>query len=152
LGDGAGMNTDELNSTAASRVLGDKRINPIIVGCRLLGALALIAIALFCVFGFLASFEPANWLSYQTGYGILGCSCLIGAMAMLRRTGLQTLGALALFAVATFSVLGFMESSLSSRVAWQLVYGVFACGCLIGASALLFGRRGSKACGTDNPH
>ena len=51
---------------------------------RILGALALIAIALFCGFGFLASFEPGNGWQWKAGYGALGCICLFVALALLR--------------------------------------------------------------------
>ena len=143
------MNTDELKSNTETGVHRAKRINPILIGCRLLGALALIAITLFCAFGFMASFEPPNWVPYQAGYGTFGCGCLIGALVLLHRTSARTLGGLALVAMAIFSVLGFAESSLSSRLAWQVVYGTFACGGLIGAIALLPRKRSSKACDTD---
>ncbi len=51
---------------------------------RTLGAFALLGIALFCVFGFLASFEPGTGLPWQVGYGALSGGCLIGAVALLR--------------------------------------------------------------------
>jgi len=139
------MNTDELKSDAASGVLSAKRINPIVIACRLLGALALVAIALFCAFGFLASFEPPYWVLYQAGYGIFGSGCLVGAMPLLGRTSARTFGALGFVAIAIFFVLGFVESSLSSRVAWQLAYATLACGCLTGAIALFLRRCSSKA-------
>jgi peptidoglycan/LPS O-acetylase OafA/YrhL len=143
------VNTDELKSITETGGHRAKRINPIVIGCRLLGALALIAITLFCVFGFKASFEPPNWVPYQAGYGTFGCGCLIGAMVLLHRTSARTLGALALVAIAIFSVLGFVESSLASRLAWQVVYGTFTCGGLIGATALLPKKCSCKACDTD---
>jgi hypothetical protein len=54
---------------------------------RILGALALIAIAMFCVFGFIVSFEPGAGLPRRVGYGVLGCGCLMAAGALLRRKG-----------------------------------------------------------------
>jgi hypothetical protein len=61
------------------------RVTPTLA--RTLGAFALLAIALFCGFGFLASFEPGNGLPWQVIYGVLGCGCLIGAVALLRPKG-----------------------------------------------------------------
>jgi magnesium-transporting ATPase (P-type) len=54
---------------------------------RIIGALALLAIALFGVFGFLASFEPGNGLQWKLGYAALGCGCLFGALALFRPRG-----------------------------------------------------------------
>ena len=51
---------------------------------RILAALVLLAIALFCVFGFLASFEPSNGLMWKVGYGTLACGFLVGAIVMVR--------------------------------------------------------------------
>jgi hypothetical protein len=52
---------------------------------RIMGALAFLAIALFCGFGFLASFEPGNGWLWKAGYAALGCLCLAGAAILLRR-------------------------------------------------------------------
>ncbi len=52
---------------------------------RILGALVLLAMALFCVFGFFASFEPGFGLIWKVGYGALGCGFLVGAVALVRR-------------------------------------------------------------------
>jgi hypothetical protein len=46
---------------------------------RLLVAFALVAVAAFCVFGFLATFEPPGFLAVRLVYGILGILCLAGA-------------------------------------------------------------------------
>jgi hypothetical protein len=54
---------------------------------RIIGALALLAITGFCVFGFMASFEyfeTAKRLPWQIGYGALGLVCLSGAAMVLR--------------------------------------------------------------------
>ncbi|MGP8200912.1 MAG: hypothetical protein ACLQU4_15575 [Limisphaerales bacterium] len=58
-----------------------------LVMARILGAFALLVIALFCVFGFLASFEPGNEWPWKAGYGALGCCCLTGAVALLHPRG-----------------------------------------------------------------
>ena len=50
---------------------------------RILGALVLLAMALLCAFGFLASFEPGNDLIWKVGYGALSCGFLGGAVALL---------------------------------------------------------------------
>ena len=52
---------------------------------RILGALALLAAASFCAFGFLESFEPGNGLPWKVGYGTLCVGFLTGAVAVLRR-------------------------------------------------------------------
>ena len=54
---------------------------------RVLGSLALLALALFCAFSFLASFEPGNGLEWKLVYGVLGCGSLPGAVALLRAKG-----------------------------------------------------------------
>jgi hypothetical protein len=54
---------------------------------RIIGALALLAIAGFCVFGFMATYEyseTAKRLPWQIGYGALGLVCLSGAVMVLR--------------------------------------------------------------------
>ena len=51
---------------------------------RILGALVLLAISFFCVFGLLASFEPGNGLIWKVGYGALACGFLVGAVALFR--------------------------------------------------------------------
>jgi hypothetical protein len=54
---------------------------------RIIAALALLAIAGFCVVGFLAAFEyteAARRLPWQIGYGVLGLVCL-GSLLMLLR-------------------------------------------------------------------
>lgn len=46
----------------------------------ILGSLVLLAVASFCVFGFLATFEPtSNALAFRIGYTVVGLGCLIGA-------------------------------------------------------------------------
>jgi hypothetical protein len=52
---------------------------------RILGALVLLAFALFCGFGFLASFEPGNGWLWKVGYAAVGCGCLTGVVMLLRR-------------------------------------------------------------------
>jgi len=52
-----------------------------------LGALLLVAIAAFCLFGLLATFEPTvnsgMWLGFRIGYAVVGGGCLMGALALL---------------------------------------------------------------------
>jgi hypothetical protein len=52
---------------------------------RILASLPLLAIAGFCVFGFLASFEPGNGMQWKVGYAALGWGCVAGAIALLPR-------------------------------------------------------------------
>lgn len=49
---------------------------------RILTGLALVAVALFCVFGFLASFEPGNGLPWKVGYGVCGAGSLFLALRL----------------------------------------------------------------------
>jgi hypothetical protein len=51
---------------------------------RILAALVLFAMFLFCTFGFLASFEPGNGMLWKVGYGALACGFLLGAVALVR--------------------------------------------------------------------
>jgi hypothetical protein len=48
----------------------------------ILGSLLLLAIAAFCGFGFLATFEPtdnaAQFMAFRIGYSVIGLGCLIG--------------------------------------------------------------------------
>ena len=45
----------------------------------ILGSLLLLAVAAFCVFGFLATFEPTdNALVFRVGYTVIGLGCLAG--------------------------------------------------------------------------
>jgi hypothetical protein len=48
----------------------------------ILGSLLLLAIAAFCVFGFLATFEPTDnvtqFMAFRIGYGLIGIGCLVG--------------------------------------------------------------------------
>jgi LPXTG-motif cell wall-anchored protein len=53
---------------------------------RITGALGLFAIAAFCAFGFMATFEPSaspRW-PWQVGYGLIGLASLGGAIFLLR--------------------------------------------------------------------
>ena len=54
---------------------------------RIFGALGLLALAAFCVFGFMASNELSATarLPWQIAYGLLGVVSLIGAVFLLRR-------------------------------------------------------------------
>ena len=52
---------------------------------RITAGLFLLAIAGFCVFGFLASYEysePLKRLPWQIGYGVVGLACLPGLWAL----------------------------------------------------------------------
>ena len=44
------------------------------------GSIFLLAVAAFCLFGFLATFEPtSNALVFRIGYTVVGLGCLVGA-------------------------------------------------------------------------
>jgi hypothetical protein len=50
---------------------------------RMILAVALLGVAGFCLFGFLASYEysdPMKRLPWQIGYGVLGAGCLAGVV------------------------------------------------------------------------
>jgi len=53
------------------------------------GASPLLAIAAFCVFGSLASFEPPDWVEWQLIFRAIGCGCLVGAVIIFRRRKLS---------------------------------------------------------------
>ena len=45
----------------------------------ILGSLLLLSVAAFCVFGFLATFEPtSNAMAFRIGYTVIGLGCLVG--------------------------------------------------------------------------
>lgn len=53
---------------------------------RILLALAALAVALFCLFGFLASFEagpPVLYWTFRILYAVVGLSCLIAVARLL---------------------------------------------------------------------
>ena len=48
----------------------------------ILGSFLLLAVAAFCGFGFLATFEPTDnvtqFMAFRIGYGVIGVGCLVG--------------------------------------------------------------------------
>ena len=50
-------------------------------------SLLLLAVAVFCLFGFLATFEPTDrpgqFLAFRIGYTIVGIGCLVGMIAVI---------------------------------------------------------------------
>ena len=45
----------------------------------IVGSLLLLAVAAFCVFGFLATLEPtSNAMAFRIGYTVIGLGCLVG--------------------------------------------------------------------------
>lgn len=53
----------------------------------ILGSLFLLAIAAFCAFGFMATFEPtarsAEFLAFRIGYAVVGVACLVGIVLLI---------------------------------------------------------------------
>jgi len=51
------------------------------------GSLILLAVAAFCVFGFLATFEPTNnqgqFMAFRVGYSVIILGCIAGVIAMI---------------------------------------------------------------------
>jgi hypothetical protein len=62
---------------------------------RILGSFALMATSLFCVFGFLASFEPGNGSLWKIGYGTRACgwACVNGLFFALTPGPLSSMAA-----------------------------------------------------------
>lgn len=56
----------------------------------IIGAILLLAIAVFSVFGFLATFEPTDntpeFYAFRVGYCFVGFCCLVGAFVLIFRT------------------------------------------------------------------
>ena len=50
---------------------------------KLLASLALLAVAAFCGFGFLATFEPPGSVGWRIGYTVVGLACLAAAAWLL---------------------------------------------------------------------
>lgn len=48
-------------------------------------ALGLLAVAAFCVFGILATFEPGTALGWRVGYGAALVACTYAALRLLRK-------------------------------------------------------------------
>ena len=50
-----------------------------------IGVFALLAVAAFCVFGFLATLEPTDSppVAFRIGYSAVGLSSIVGAMLMI---------------------------------------------------------------------
>ena len=52
----------------------------------ILGSVPLLAVAAFCVFGFLATFEPTNnpgqFMAFRIGYSVIGLGCLVGVILL----------------------------------------------------------------------
>jgi hypothetical protein len=53
----------------------------------IIGSLLLLAIAAFCAFGFLATFEPSDtpgmFMVFRIGYSVVGVACLVGTIALI---------------------------------------------------------------------
>lgn len=53
----------------------------------ILGSVFLLAVAAFCVFGFMATFEPTDrtteFLAFRIGYAVIGVGCLVAVGVLL---------------------------------------------------------------------
>ena len=53
----------------------------------IIGSLLLLSIAAFCLFGFLATFEPTDtpgqFMAFRIAYGVIGIGCLAGIVALV---------------------------------------------------------------------
>ena len=56
----------------------------------ILGSILLLAVAAFCVFGFLATFEPTDkttqFMASRIVYGLVGVGCLVGVFVLILRS------------------------------------------------------------------
>lgn len=54
-----------------------------------IGSLLLLPIAAFCVFGFMATFEPTDrtveFMAFRMGYAAIGLCCLAGIVVLIAR-------------------------------------------------------------------
>ena len=58
---------------------------------KLLSALVLLAVAAFCGFGFLATFEPPGSVGFRIVYALIGLACLSCAIwLLLPRSGAKS--------------------------------------------------------------
>jgi hypothetical protein len=52
----------------------------------IVGSVLLLCVAAFCVFGFLATFEPTNnpgqFMAFRVGYSVVGVGCLAGVILL----------------------------------------------------------------------
>ncbi len=55
----------------------------------IIGSLLLLSVAAFCLFGFLATFEPtddvAQFMMFRIGYSVTGLGCLVGIGFLIAR-------------------------------------------------------------------
>jgi len=53
----------------------------------ILGSLLLLAVAAFCVFGFMATFEPTDkttqFIGFRIGYAVVGVACIVGVRFLI---------------------------------------------------------------------
>ena len=110
--------------------------------CRTLaqtiGCLALFIGTMICLLG-LMDFYQLRFPWQVVGGGAIGCGLLTGGVALLSRRGdnHKPVGALTLFAIVMFCVLGFIESCLGASWPFWVGYAAIGCGSLAGGVALL---------------
>lgn len=55
----------------------------------ILGSILLLAVAAFCGFGFLATFEPTDnvtqFMAFRIGYSVIGVGCLVGVGLLIAK-------------------------------------------------------------------
>lgn len=55
----------------------------------IIGSLLLLAVAAFCIFGFLATFEPSGspgtFMAFRVGYAVVGLCCIGGMIVFVSR-------------------------------------------------------------------
>ena len=51
----------------------------------IVGSLLLLAVAAFCIFGFLATFEDntAQFIAFRIGYSVVGLGCIFGVILLI---------------------------------------------------------------------
>ena len=50
---------------------------------RWIMAIVCLVVALYCAYGFLATFEPGNFLAFRIGFAVVGLACLAGIAYLL---------------------------------------------------------------------
>lgn len=55
----------------------------------MIGSVLLLAVAAFCAFGFLATFEPGDFMVFRVGYAVVGLGCVAGAIAIIAKAILR---------------------------------------------------------------
>jgi hypothetical protein len=108
---------------------------------RSLGSIALILIAVGCVYLSIAAMEAPRevWWKFWAFYAVVGLSCLLGVGWLLRRS-IGSMGLNLLAAACVYSALGVLEAPREYWWTWSIL-AVVGLSCLLGAGWLLQARQ-----------